>query len=1078
MKKAALPSNEKERLKKLRDYEVLDSPNDPRLDQITNAVANICGTKIALISLIDSDRQWFKSAHGLKASETPRDISFCGHAILGEDIFEIQDAKLDERFCDNPLLLGEPHVRFYAGMPLITSDKLKIGTLCVIDSEPKKLSDEQRLILKAFANSVVENFELRLKNKQLDFIRLQYQDVQSMVQAGAWDLDVASGQTIWSDHIYSIYNIPLGTPVSKVDGISFYAPHERERISNLVTRCITEKEDFDQVFEFYDSVGTRKWVRAIGRPIVSEDNKVNRVLGTFQDVTEMISNKLRLEAILDFSPVCVYECQINKSWTMNYINPYIEKITGYRDVDLIEDSTLSFADLIHPDDRKYVEEEVLAAVKLNQSYNITYRLVNRNGSIHWIWEKGAKAPEGDTLIGVIFDITDKRMAEEEMNKFFELSLNYMAIFSDDGSIKKLNHAWQELGYSLEELKTQRYLDFIHSEDINSTNSEIAKLRSGQKMISFENRCRRKDGSYIRLQWAASADPETGLFFATATDVTERHRREEINLLLSHLRSKFIELSGNRHDFFEYLLERVLSLTKSEYGFIGDVLEDESGKYLKTVVMTDISWNKATKELFEQSSAQGLEFRNLKTLFGEVITSGEVLIANDALNHPKAAGIPEGHPALKSFMGIPLHYNGQIFAMIGVANNPHGYMMDDYLFLKTFFELIGEMINSIKLSSELEFQKKITFHNAKLASIGQLAAGVGHEINNPLAIILGQLEMMKDRHRQLELKDQMLATRIEKMFMAVDRISNITKGLRAFARVDESQLSVMNIETLLFETKEMLKEIYAKESIVIDFEVQKELFVRGNRGRLQQVIVNILTNARDALQHSERKTISIRGSLVDKKVKIVISDTGPGVAPEIRSKIFDPFFTTKEVNEGTGIGLALVSSIVQEHGGFLSLAEAAGGGAEFVITLDAFVSSGGNQSLSHSNSRPALQQKGRVLLVEDEEDLRDVMVYLLESGGVEVVAASNGKEGLEYVKQNAAKIDLIICDMKMPLMSGPELARAIKDLGIYKGNFLFITGGINVELDDYRGLVDGVITKPFDQNKILSLVKEWIKKKPS
>jgi GAF domain-containing protein len=163
--------NEKKRLKVLWQYEVLDTVPEEVFDDLTELAARICEAPIALISLVDEKRQWFKSKVGVSVSETSRDLSFCAYAITQSDLFIVPDATRDKRFANNPLVTSEPKIRFYAGAPLITPDGHALGTLCIIDKVPRQLRPEQQQALRILARHVVSQLELRRRSRELGDVR-------------------------------------------------------------------------------------------------------------------------------------------------------------------------------------------------------------------------------------------------------------------------------------------------------------------------------------------------------------------------------------------------------------------------------------------------------------------------------------------------------------------------------------------------------------------------------------------------------------------------------------------------------------------------------------------------------------------------------------------------------------------------------------------------------------------------------------------------------------------------------------------------------------------------------------------
>jgi PAS domain S-box-containing protein len=395
-------------------------------------------------------------------------------------------------------------------------------------------------------------------------------------------------------------------------------------------------------------------------------------------------------------------------------------------------------------------------------------------------------------------------------------------------------------------------------------------------------------------------------------------------------------------------------------------------------------------------------------------------------------------------------------------------------IDTIYGINWDRTKEIALEQELQLERAKALHNSKLASIGHLAAGVGHEINNPLAIISGQVSIAENLLISAGFSNNEVFERFRRIDLSVTRIGNIVKGLRAFARSDENQTTNFDVNELVDETFQMLKEIYTRDGIDLRLDATPvKLYLYGNRGRIQQLLVNLIANAKDATETRPERIVGIKTNFTNGELLIGITDNGCGIPPQLKEKIFEPFFTTKDVNKGTGIGLSLVNTIVKEHDGRINVETTVGEGTTFTIHLKVSKVEKMESSSGAVSSVDIEFKKIKVLILDDEEDLREILAHKLKSVAREVITAETAEEALE--KLATEDVDLVISDVKMPGTDGFQFLEALrKTQNIRQPKFLFITGGVDVENlnEKVEGFnVEGFLSKPFKDEIILKKLKE-------
>jgi diguanylate cyclase (GGDEF)-like protein/PAS domain S-box-containing protein len=413
MQKPEIPTNERDRQAALDSFNILDTLPEQEYDDLTQLAADICGTPIALISLIDRDRQWFKSRVGLDATETPRDISFCGHAVAESSFLNVPDATQDTRFTDNPLVTEDPSIRFYAGMPLKTADNFILGTLCVIDRQPKNLTEKQIRQLESLSRLVISQLELRRVSATRKAAAEWLSQEASLKQAV---LDSANLAFISTDLEGAIETFSVGAEkllgycMAEIIGKSpaiFHDVNEIIEQSHQLSAELNETIEvgfevfiakakrgglFEKELTYICKSGDRVPVLLSVTDIRNERGEITGFLAVAKDITK---RKLA-EAALSKSQVLLSEAQQVAqigSWDYDLTTGEIIwsdelfRIVG-RDRNLGEPSYAENLQLYHPDDATKLHQAVDKILIDGQSYYLRLRLLRDDGSIKYVQARG------------------------------------------------------------------------------------------------------------------------------------------------------------------------------------------------------------------------------------------------------------------------------------------------------------------------------------------------------------------------------------------------------------------------------------------------------------------------------------------------------------------------------------------------------------------------------------------------------------------------------------------------------------------------------------------------------------------
>ncbi|PYX06698.1 MAG: hypothetical protein DMG85_12755 [Acidobacteria bacterium] len=432
--KAPLPENEDLRLQALRSYRILDSPPESQFDDVAALAANICGAPIAMVSLVDADRQWFKAKTGLTASEMSRDVAFCAHAILQRDLFIVPDATKDERFSANPLVTAAPNIRFYAAAPLIAPDGYALGTLCVIDHVPRNLSDQQQQALRVLSSQLVSQLEARRTKSDLERVTAESEEAAESLRASeefksrliacSRDcikvLDLEGRLVFMNEGGKEVLEICDVAPFLNSSWIDFWQGEDRE-----AARAAVEAARAGKTGRFVGYFATRitgqpRWWDIVVSPILDARGQPERILALSRDVTEHKQDEKALREAHQFNKeiiqgaaegIIVYDSELR----YQLFNPFMERLTGKPAVELLGKP----APEVFPALRESgIEGMLKRALQGEVVYvpDVLIRMHSAGGRD--VWESCTFAPHFDSqgkivgVIGLVRDVTERHLAEE------------------------------------------------------------------------------------------------------------------------------------------------------------------------------------------------------------------------------------------------------------------------------------------------------------------------------------------------------------------------------------------------------------------------------------------------------------------------------------------------------------------------------------------------------------------------------------------------------------------------------------------------------------------------------------------
>ncbi|WP_367754186.1 PAS domain S-box protein [Flavobacterium sp. WC2430] len=913
MKKNPTASNEQDRLKALDSYSIMDTLSEIDYDSITQLASYICNTPISLVSLLDKDRQWFKSSVGLEVKETPKSFSFCQYAIMGDEVYEVQNALEDTLFSDNPLVTGNPDIRFYAGAPLKDSEGYNLGTLCVIDTVPRELTDLQKNALKLLANQVINLLQLRRKNLQLIDSQKEFKNFVELSK----DLVCIANIDGTFHKVNPTFITVLGYSREELEGklfVDFIHPDDLEKTYKEVEKLANGEKTLSFVNRYKCKNGAYISLSWRSTP----DPETGNLYSIARDITleiekqeELINISTELSAILNATEFSIISSDLDG--VIKQFNRGAEKLLGYKAEDVegkitpeifhIKEEVVKRAEELSIELGREIEPGYDTFVVKAREFGIAdsqeWSYVRKDGTTFpmRLSVTAIKNKEGEITgyLGIAKDVTKEKEAELNLlnsNKLLDEAESIAKTGSWKFDLKSNNLIWSKGHYAIFEFEqitvdklNEAYRSRIYPDDL-SILDELSNniLKTGEdfkinyRIIFPDNRIK-----YI-LEIGAPYKNEKGEIIGlqgSVQDVTEKTIAEQ----------KIQEKSKEVLDIRAALDESsIVSITdvNGVFTFVNDNFCKIS-KYNKD-------------ELIGQNQrmiSNYLPVEFAKNILREVV-NGKIWKGN-IRNRAKDGSLYWEKTAIVPFTDT----NGKVYQYIAISAD----------------------ISQQKLAQEnLKYALIDLEKNNK--ELDQFAYVVSHDLKAPLRAINNLAEWIVEDMPEMpeDVKNNLGLLRGR-----ILRMENLINGVLDYSRIGRTHIEMETIDIKL-----MLDQIV--ETIVPnkDFEVSiadKIPQIFDAKILLYQVFSNIIGNA---VKYNDKEIGEIECVYIELPDfhQFKISDNGPGIPKEYQERVFGVFQTieARDKKESTGIGLSIVKKIIEEKGGDIYIESVESSGTSFIFTI--------------------------------------------------------------------------------------------------------------------------------------------------